>query len=106
MSDRTFRVLVRGRFTEIPAARRTELLAEADNHDALFAEFTDEGTLTYDRSLTAFSVRCVIHAEEERDAIAAGEQRAADLVTGTTHELRRSTATCMEDIKIRRRNRN
>ena len=105
MSDRTFRVLVRGRFTEVPPARRTELLAEADKHDALFAEFTGEGTLTYDRSLTAFSVRCVIHAAEERDAIAAGERRAEELVTGTTHELRRTTATCMEDIKMRRRNR-
>ncbi|TDQ05562.1 DUF6204 family protein [Labedaea rhizosphaerae] len=103
MSDRTFRVLVRGRFTAIPAARRAELLADADKHDALFAEFTDEGTLTYDRSLTAFSVRCVIHAEEEPDAIAAGEAIAATLVAGTTHELRRTTATCMEDIKIRKR---
>lgn len=103
MSDRTFRVLVRGRFTEIPAARRAELLAEADKHDALFAEFTDEGTLTYDRSLTAFSVRCVIHTAEERDAVTAGEAIASTLVDSTTHELRRTTATCMEDIKIRGR---
>lgn len=103
MSDRTFRVLVRGRFTAIPDTRRTELLANADKHDALFAEFTDEGTLTYDRSLTAFSVRCVIHAAQERDAVAAGEALASTLVADTTHELRRTTATCMEDIKIRRR---
>ena len=103
MSDRTFRVLVRGRFTAVPAGRRTALLADADRHDALFAEFTDAGTLTYDRSLTAFSVRCVIHAEDERDAVAAGEAIASSLVEGTTYELRRTTATCMEDIKIRRR---
>jgi uncharacterized protein DUF6204 len=103
MSDRTFRVLVRGRFTEIPAARRTELLADVARHDALMAEFTDAGTLTYDSSLTAFSVRCVVRTEQEKDAIAAGKSLATELVAGTTHELRQTTATCMEDIKVRRR---
>jgi|ERR1041384_795360 hypothetical protein len=103
MSDRTFRVLVRGRFTEVPEPRRGELLADVENHDMLQAEFTEAGTLTYDGSLTAFSVRCVVRTKEERDAVAAGQALASTMVEGTTHELRTTTATCMEDIKIRRR---
>ena len=103
MGDRTFRVLVRGRFTGMPQERRAELLAQADAHDALLAEFTEPGTLTYDRSLTAFSVRCVVRAEEERDAVAEARSRAAALVAGTEHEIRRADATCMDDIRVRRR---
>lgn len=103
MSDRTFRVLVRGRFTEVPESRRGRLLADVDRHDALLAEFTEAGTLTYDRSRTAFSVRCVVRTEEERDAVATAQALASTMVAGTTHELRTTTATCMEDIKVRRR---
>ncbi len=103
MGDRTFRVIVRGRFLGMPGERRAALLAEVDRHDAMLAEFTEQGTLTYDRSLTAFSVRCVVHAEEERDAVTEAKSRAAAMVAGTEHELRRADATCMDDIKIRRR---
>jgi hypothetical protein len=84
-------------------ARWTELLADADRHDALLAEFTEPGTFTYDRSLTAFSVRCVVHAEVGKDAVAEARSRADAMVAGTEYELRKADAICMDDIKIRRR---
>lgn len=54
MSSRTIRVTVRGAFAALTAEQRAELLAGAAEHDVAFAEFTPEGTLTYDIAARPF----------------------------------------------------
>jgi len=112
VSDRTYRVIVRGFFTGLDEARQAALLDDVDQHDILSAAFTDEGTLIYDRALRNFTVRCVVRQTSEarpgiddEAAVQAGIDRADAILTqqGLTHGPLRATATCMEDIKIKRR---
>jgi hypothetical protein len=109
MAQRTYRVTVRGRFEGLDDGTRDRLRREATEHDVIVAHFTDEGTLTYDQRLDAFQHRVVVRVDEgpgEDDVartaaeLAAVEYlEAADLGFGPL----RSTATCMDDVKVRRR---
>ncbi len=54
MSSRQFRIIVRGAFGELSDEQRAQLLAEAGEHDVLFAAFTPEGHLTYDVAARPF----------------------------------------------------
>jgi hypothetical protein len=110
VSDRTYRVIVRGRFTDLDEAQRTALIAAADDHDVLSAAFTDDGTLIYDRSLTTFTFRCAVRlppaaspsAEESAASQLACDRAAAALAAqGLPHGTLRAQATCMDDIKVR-----
>jgi hypothetical protein len=112
MSDRTYRVIVRGFFTGLDEGQRSTLLDEVGEHDLLSAAFTDEGTLIYDRALRNFTIRCVVRQSSEarpgvddEAAVQRGCERAAEMLAarGLGHSPLRATATCMEDIKIRRR---
>ena len=57
MATHVFRVIVRGRFGELDETTRERLLADVDDHEAMRAAFTRDGTLTYDRRLDFFSFR-------------------------------------------------
>ncbi len=112
VSDRTYRVIVRGFFTDLDEAQRATLLAEVDQHDLLSAAFTDEGTLIYDRALRNFTVRCVVRQSSEarpgvddEAAVRQGSERAAGMLAERElgHGPLRATATCLEDIKVKRR---
>jgi Family of unknown function (DUF6204) len=109
MADRTYRVTVRGRFDGLDDPTRARLRGEAAEHDVLVATFTDEGTLTYDQRLDAFQHRLVVRVEEgtgEEDvARTAGELAATEYLeaAGLGYRNLRSTATCMDDVKVRRR---
>jgi uncharacterized protein DUF6204 len=112
MSERTYRVIVRGYFTNLDEAQRAALLDVVDEHDLLSAAFTDEGTLIYDRALRNFTVRCVVRQSSEarpgvddEEAVAQGCDRATAILAarGLEHGPLRATATCLEDIKIKRR---
>ncbi|WP_371500711.1 DUF6204 family protein [Kitasatospora sp. NBC_00374] len=107
MSDRTYRVIVRGVFADLDEARRADLLATADRHDILDAAFTDEGTLVYDRALRTFSFRCVVRQPgdgDERTAVGHACDRAAATLAGrgVGHGPLRGSATSLDDMKIRR----
>jgi hypothetical protein len=65
VSTQIFRVTVRGRFDDLAEEARSALLAVADDHDALHARFTPEGTLTYDRALDFFSFRVEVRQQGE-----------------------------------------
>ena len=54
VSTRTFRVTVRGAFTNLDVAQRDELLAHAAEHDILRAAFTADGHVTYDIATRPF----------------------------------------------------
>jgi len=107
MSDRTYRVIVRGSFTDLDETRRAALTAAAGEHDILSAAFTDEGTLIYDGALRNFTFRCVVRqasdANDEAAVQSACERAAATLSErGIQHSPLRGTATSLDDMKIRR----
>lgn len=107
MTERTYRVIVRGTFAGLDADRKAALLARADQHDLFSAAFTEDGTLAYDQALHAFSLRFEVRQEPaatEDDAIATGCARAAELLDRLqiTHGALRGTATSVDDMKINR----
>jgi hypothetical protein len=109
MAQRTYRVTVRGRFDGLNDRTRDRLRREAADHDVLVARFADEGTLTYDQRIDAFQHRVVVRVDEgpgEQDvARTAGELAAMEYLeaAGLGFRLLRSSATCVDDVKVRRR---
>jgi hypothetical protein len=109
MAQRTYRVTVRGRFDGLDDRTRARLQGAAAEHDVLVARFTDEGTLTYDHRLEAFQHRVVVRVDEGADeqdvALTAGELAAMGYLeaAGLGYGRLRSSATCVDDVKVRRR---
>jgi hypothetical protein len=109
MAQRTYRVTVRGRFDGLDDGARDRLRREAAEHDMLTVSFTDEGTLTYDQRIDAFQHRVVVRVDEgpgEEDvALTAGELAAVEYLeaAGLGYGRLRSSATCIDDVKVRRR---
>jgi hypothetical protein len=109
MAQRTYRVTVRGRFDGLDDRTRDRLRREAADHDVLVACFADEGTLTYDQRIDAFQHRVVVRVDEgtgEEDvARTAGELAAVEYLeaAGLGFGRLRSSATCLDDVKVRRR---
>lgn len=82
MSERTFRVTVRGAFDALTEAQRAELLDRAAEHDVLDAKFLREGHLSYDLAMRPFfTFRFLESGQEEADITAAcgRAQTAAEL---------------------------
>ncbi|GAA2815725.1 hypothetical protein GCM10010441_45390 [Kitasatospora paracochleata] len=72
MTQRTFRILVRGSFDALTEEQRAGLLAEAAEHDVLSAAFTAVGHLSYDLAARPFfAFRFLEHGEAEEDIAAA-----------------------------------
>ena len=106
--EHTYRVLVRGRFTDLDDAGRARLLAAADQHDMLTSGFSEEGALAYDRALDFFSFRVQLRAKVEPTDRAVCD-RALMLATRAIEEYdvdfrdMRASAPDVDLIKIRRR---
>ncbi len=103
------RVTVRGQFDRPDAATRAELVAAAEDHDALLARFTPEGTFTYDRALTVFSFRYEVRTRTDDgtdpatgrdDALAIGLERATAFLAeaGIPAKRLRAEGTDMADM--------
>jgi Family of unknown function (DUF6204) len=109
VSSRTYRVIVRGVFDGLDDDRRAWLRDRAAAHDLFASAFTEEGSTTYDGALAAFSHRVVVHVDagpgEEAEACTAGELSALQWLedAGVGWRRLRSTATCTDDVRIRRR---
>ncbi|WP_433259990.1 DUF6204 family protein [Actinosynnema sp. CS-041913] len=108
MAEHTYRVMVRGRFTDLDDAGRARLLAEVDRHGVLTNGFSEEGALSYDRSLDFFSFRVQLRAEVGADDRAVCDRAlslAARAVEGFGVDFRdlRASATDVDLIKVRRR---
>jgi hypothetical protein len=107
--EHTYRVLVRGRFTDLDDAGRARLLAAADEHDMLTSGFTEDGTLTYDRAtLDFFSFRVQLRAEVETTDRAVCDRGLALAATaveefGVDFRDLRASATDLDLMKVRRR---
>ncbi|TRV78801.1 hypothetical protein FKN01_11450 [Streptomyces sp. 130] len=104
-TQHTYRVIVRGTFQDLTDAARERLLAEVEEHGLAAMQFTEEGSLTYDRVLKHFSFRYVVvsdaeDGEEMAGVIAEDRARTALSEAGYGHGELRSTATDMDTMKI------
>ncbi len=108
MTEHTYRVMVRGRFTDLDEAGRERLLAVVQEHGILTNGFSEEGSLSYDKTLDFFSYRIQLRAPVEQDdravcargLVAAG--RAVDEL-GVDYRDLKASATDMDLVKIRRK---
>ena len=109
MSTRTYRVIVRGVLSDLDDDQRARLRADLAAHDLFASAFTETGTLSYDAALGPFSHRVVVQVDagagEGDDAHTAGELSAMAALEelGVAWRNLRSTVTCMDDVKVRRR---
>lgn len=104
--EHTYRVLVRGRFTDLDDAGRERLRAVAEEHDMLTAGgFTEDGALVYDHALDFFSFRVQLRDKDERAGCDRGKALAAQAVEGLGVDFwdLKASATDMDTIKIKRR---
>ena len=104
----TYRVLVRGRFTDLDEPARARLRAAAGDHDMLTNGFTAEGTLSYDDTVDFFSFRVELVATPEPTDRAVCDRAltlAARKVESLGVDFRglRASATDQNQIKVRRR---
>lgn len=109
-AQHTYRVIVRGVWDGLTEDSRTRLLAEVDEHGLTAMQFTEEGSLAYDRVLKHFSFRYVVvsdAADGDEMAGAIAEDRAERTLRGLGHGFRdlRSTVTDMDTMKINRKGR-
>jgi Family of unknown function (DUF6204) len=63
--QRIMRVTVRGRFSELGAHASAYLRSNQDHHDVSRAEYTADGTLTYDSLIDFFSMRYEIRLDQD-----------------------------------------
>ncbi|MFK3978964.1 DUF6204 family protein [Micromonospora sp. NPDC050397] len=108
MAEKTYQVIVRGKFAPLDDEQRAALRERADEHDVFRAKFTEAGTVTYERSLAGFTFRCLVPAtkyEDETAVIGRAEALAVAAVAGLGADCRdlKSVSTDLDDIRIRRR---
>lgn len=106
----SYRALVRGRFDGLDERARSILLAEVDEHGLLQSGFTEEGTLTYDSSLTHFTFRYLVVSDAadgaEMAAALAGERAELALrAAGYGYRGLRAEATDLDTMKVNRKGR-
>ncbi|MEU2246615.1 DUF6204 family protein [Streptomyces sp. NPDC019224] len=104
-TQHTYRVIVRGTWQDLTDAARERLLAGVEEHGLAAMQFTEEGSLTYDRVLKHFSFRYVVvsdaeDGEEMAGAIAEDRAQTALREAGYGHGGLRSTVTDMDTMKI------
>ncbi|GAA3357942.1 hypothetical protein GCM10017744_030560 [Streptomyces antimycoticus] len=97
-----FRVTIRGAFEELGEDDREALRSAVDSFQV---GFTEAGTFTCDQSLSAFTFRCQVPAEEPEDGEREATERAIAALTaqGYPHRILRVGVTDMRNIKIRRK---
>ncbi|MFD9302049.1 DUF6204 family protein [Streptomyces sp. NPDC060048] len=100
MSNRIFRITVRGSFDGLTDEQRAVLLADAAGHDMLNATFTPEGHLTYDVAARPFfTFRFLAEGEAEEDildATARAELAAETWLTERGYGFKRLTSTAQD----------
>ncbi len=107
---RTYRMTVRGRFTDLTEQQRQQLRAEQDDHDMLIAQFTPEGMFIYSPDLGGYQFRYLLVVDEDNPADAdvaaqleAEERAASDIVAhGLAGRIVKTDLTCVEDVKVRK----
>jgi hypothetical protein len=106
--EHTYRVLVRGRFTDLDDDGRARLLAALGEHDLLTSGFSEAGALSYDANVDFFSYRVQFRAAvaaNDRAVCDRGLALAARAVDSLGVDFRdmKASATDMDLIKVKRR---
>ncbi|MER6630225.1 DUF6204 family protein [Streptomyces sp. NPDC000987] len=102
----TYRVIVRGTWDGLSDTARQRLLDEAADHGLASMRFTEEGSLTYERSpLKHFSMRFVVvsdaaDGDEMAGAIAEDRAEATLRALGYGFTRMKSTVTDLDTMKI------
>ncbi|MER5883165.1 DUF6204 family protein [Streptomyces sp. NPDC001941] len=104
-TQHTYRVIVRGAWDGLSAEGRARLLAGLDGHGLESMRFTEEGSLSYDRTLKHFSYRIIVHSDPEdgdemAGAIAEDHAERALAELGHPHTELKSKVTDMDTMKI------
>ncbi|MEU5217631.1 DUF6204 family protein [Streptomyces sp. NPDC020807] len=104
-TQHTYRVIVRGTFDGLSEESRSRLLSEVEEHGLAAMQFTEEGSLTYDRTLKHFSYRLVVvsdAADGDEMAGALAEERVENALRALGHGYKalRSTVTDLDTMKI------
>ncbi|MDX8035465.1 DUF6204 family protein [Lentzea sp. BCCO 10_0856] len=103
MAEHTYRVLVRGRFTDLTSDQRASLQEHLKGFDFLRdGGFSEEGALMFDEKLDFFSYRVILTAESKPDD--AGLRRATTALDalGVDFKGLRATVTDMDEMKVNR----
>ncbi|WP_030832706.1 DUF6204 family protein [Streptomyces hygroscopicus] len=96
-----FRVTIRGAFEGLDEDDRAALRTSIGSFQVAF---TEAGTFTCDRSLSAFTFRCQVPAGPDDGEAEATERAVRALAAhGYPHRVLRVGVTDMRDIKIRRK---
>lgn len=107
--ERTYRLIVWGRFERLTASQRAELLADQESHGMFSARFTPGGTFLYGPELVGFQFRYEIRAIEPtaQDAEMLARMQAEDAAIadlearGLQGRIVDISATCVEDMRFR-----
>jgi hypothetical protein len=95
-----FRVTISGKFDGLTEAGRAAVLAASE------VAFTEKGTFSHDRDLSAFTFRCQVPAgPDDGEAEATEGALAALQAHGVPYRVLRTAVTDMRAIKIRRKGR-
>lgn len=106
---RTYRITVRGRFTDLTVAQRERLRSEQAEHDMFAAKYTPDGAFLYGPELVGYQFRYLLSVEEAspEDADLAAQLEAEELAEAGIRErgfqgrIVDTVLTCLEDMKIR-----
>lgn len=71
MSERVYRVTVRGQFRDLSEQARAYLEREQAAHDIFVSAYTAEGTLTYDARILFFNLRYEVRLDGESEVLPA-----------------------------------
>ncbi|WP_330277248.1 DUF6204 family protein [Lentzea sp. NBC_00516] len=103
MAEHTYRVLVRGRFTDLTDDQRASLRERLKDFDFLRdGGFSEEGALMFDEKLDFFSYRVILAASEKPDE--AGLRRATTALDalGVDFKGLKAKVTDVDEMKINR----
>lgn len=109
MTERSYRVTVRGRFAALDEVQRADLLAQQHHHDMFSAKFTANGVFLYERELVGFQFRYLLCSSEpspddaELEVAMVAEQLTAGqlLSRGIKGRMVQLTLTNVDDVKVR-----
>lgn len=94
MSERVYRVTVRGRFRDLSPQARAYLEREQAAHDIFVSAYTAEGTLTYDPRISFFNLRYEVRLDDGSDV------SPADLGRSEAEQFLRTMGFGHSDLKV------
>lgn len=109
MTDRSYRVTLRGRFGILTHDKRTELLEQQHLHDMFAAKFTPEGTFLYEPEMVGFQFRYELASNEpspedaELEVAMVAEMLATKALStrGVSGRIIQTTLVSMDHVKVR-----